>query len=439
MLWDGPGYKKFKVDNDDDIQNMLCLAKSFGLKHFDVLIQIRDVPRGGNYGGAYCHEGQKSNFGNQTFSMDDQTDLLPTYCPNKSKTFLSAQWAFGITHVGQCFAGVCKFAESTGCAWSVHARVLSSNGILCVKKLDSVHNCGAAVRTHTNPRTGSNLVLSVVVDRVRAQPLTRPTDIVFDMKNDYGLDISYRVAWLGVEKVRGQVYGDHAMSFDQLRWYSDSVMEKNPNSYINLEFHQQTGRFVRYFISFRACIDGFNHCRPLLFLDGTFLKGRFKGNLLAATAKDGNKGLFPVAFAIVDSENKQNWEWFLRNLKEVMGDGRTLTFVSNRHASLLQSMPIIFPSAHHAFCLLHLQMNLRDQMKYVNASRKVGLMRKLRECAYALTIPSYNQKIEVLKECNPAVIENFLKELHPSHWANAYFMGQRYGEMWSSAAESFNN
>ena len=80
------------------------------------------------------------------------------------------------------------------------------------------------------------------------------------------------------------------MSFDQLRWYSDSVMEKNPNSYINLEFHQQTGRSVRYFISFRACIDGFNHCRPLLLLDGTFLKGRFKGNLLATTAKDGNKG-----------------------------------------------------------------------------------------------------------------------------------------------------
>ncbi|XP_028052512.1 uncharacterized protein LOC114256998 [Camellia sinensis] len=412
-----------------------AFAESFALKHFDVLIQIRDVPVSGNYEGAYYREGQKFNFGNQTFSMDDQTDMLPTYCPNKSKTFLSAQWAFGITHVGQCFASgisefreilckyavergfqfkylkndsvritaVCKFAESRGCAWSVHARVLSSNGLLCVKKLDSVHNCGAAIRTHTNPRTGSDLVSSVVADRVRAKPLTRLTNIVFDMKNDYGLDISYRVAWLRVEKARGEVYGDHAMSFDQLRWYSDSVMEKNPNSYINLEFHQQTGRFVRYFISFHACIDGFNHCRPLLFLDGTFLKGRFKGNLLAATAKDGNKGLFPVAFAIVDSENQQNWEWFLQNLKEVVGDDRTLTFISDRHAGLLQSMPILFPSAHHAFCLLHLQMNLRDRMKYVNASRKVGLMRKLRECAYALTIPSYNQKIEVLKECNPAV------------------------------------
>ncbi|XP_028070249.1 uncharacterized protein LOC114272729 [Camellia sinensis] len=243
-------------------------------------------------------------------------DLLPTYCPNKSKTFLSVQLAYGITHVGQCFdrgandfhevlckyavergfqfkyikndsvriTTVCKFAAVTGCVWSVHARVLPSNGVLCVKRFDSVHTCGAAVRTYRNPCTGSELVSAVVADRVRGQPLVRPMNVVFDLKNDYGLDISYRVAWLGVEKVSGEVYGDHAMSFDQLR----------P---------------VRYFISFHACIDGFNHCRPLLFLDRTFLKGKFKGNLLAATAKDGNQGLFPVAFAIVDSENSANWEW----------------------------------------------------------------------------------------------------------------------------------
>ncbi|KAL7203090.1 hypothetical protein ACSBR2_016410 [Camellia fascicularis] len=285
-------------------------------------------------------------------------DLLPAYCPNKSKTFLSGQWAYSITHVGQCFDGgatefrevlcnyavergfqfkyikndsvritvVCKFAASTDCSWSVHARMLPLSGVLCVKRFDSVHTCGAVVRTSRNPRTGSDLVSTIVADRVRDKPLTRPTNVVFDLKNEYGLDISYQVAWLGVEKARGEVYGDHATSFDQLRWYSDSVMQKNPNSYINLEFDQKTGSFIRYFISFRACIDGFNHCRPLLFLDGTFLKGGFKGNLLAATAKDANEGLFPVALAIVDSKNLANWEWFLRNLKEVVGGRPDINF-----------------------------------------------------------------------------------------------------------------
>ncbi|KAL7177357.1 hypothetical protein ACSBR2_030668 [Camellia fascicularis] len=421
MLFDVPGYKKFEVDSDDDIKNMLCLAKLFGLNHIDVLIQARSVGEGGNVGVVDCLENGVNPLGEPNFGHDDQMDLLPTYCPNKSKTFLSAQWASWITHHAvehgfqfKCIKNdsvritvVCKFAAATGCVWSIHARVLPSNGVLCVKSFDSVHTCGVAVRTYRNLRTGSELVFAVVADRVRGQPLVRPTDVVFDLKNDYGLDISYRVAWFGVEKARGEVYGDHAMSFNQLRWYNEAVMEKNPNSYINLEFDQKSGRFVQYFILFRACIDGFNHCRPLLFLDGTFLKGRFKGNLLAAT-----------------------------NLNDVVGDGRMLTFISDRHVGLLQSMPNMFPSAYHDYCLFHLQMNLRDRMKYINASHKIGLMRKLRDCTYAPTVSCFNNKLEVLKKCSPVMIENFMKDLHPKHWANA---GQRYGEMCSNATESFNN
>ncbi|XP_028126126.1 uncharacterized protein LOC114322878 [Camellia sinensis] len=111
---------------------------------------------------------------------------------------------------------VCKFAAATDCSWSVHARMLPLNGVLCSKRFDSVHTCGAAVRR--NPRSRSDLVFTIIADWMRDQPLMRSTDVVFDLKNEYGLDISYRVAWLGVEKARGEVYRDHAMSFDQLRW-----------------------------------------------------------------------------------------------------------------------------------------------------------------------------------------------------------------------------
>ncbi|KAL7258578.1 hypothetical protein ACSBR1_004662 [Camellia fascicularis] len=305
---------------------------------------------------------------------------------------------------------VCKFATSTGCAWLVHARVSAFNRVFCLKRFVNVHSCGAAVRTDMNSCTGLDLVSDVIADRVREQPLTRFTDVVFSMKNDFGLDISYRVAWLGIQKARGKVYGDHAMSFDQLRWYSNAVIENNPHSYINLDFDQQSGRFVHYFISFLVCIDGFNHCRLLLFLNGTFLKGRFKGNMLVATSKDGNQD-----------------------------EGRTLTFVFDCNVGLLQSMPNFFPLSHHAFCLLHLQMNLRDQMKYVSAEQKIELMRKLREWAYAPTISCFNHKIEILKQCSRVIVGNLLEDLDLKHWANAYFSGRKYGEICSNAAESFNN
>ncbi|KAL7181231.1 hypothetical protein ACSBR1_040162 [Camellia fascicularis] len=114
-----------------------------------------------------------------------------------------------------------------------------------------------------------------------------------------------------VEKARGELFGAHSVSFDQLRWYREAVMQYNPGSYVDIDYDEHNYRFRRFFISFKASIDGFRHCRPLLFLDGTFFKGRFKGFLLAATGKDGNQGLFPLAYAIVDSENHTNWGWFL--------------------------------------------------------------------------------------------------------------------------------
>ena len=44
----------------------------------------------------------------------------------------------------------------------------------------------------------------------------------------------------------------------------------------------------RIFVTFDACIKGFNYCRPLLSLDGIFLKVRFQGCLFGATEKDTN-------------------------------------------------------------------------------------------------------------------------------------------------------
>lgn len=49
-------------------------------------------------------------------------------------------------------------------------------------------------------------------------------------------------------------------------------------------------KFRRCFFAFQACLLGFIHCRPMIMVDGTFLKGRHKGCLLSAVAKDDDEG-----------------------------------------------------------------------------------------------------------------------------------------------------
>ena len=73
-------------------------------------------------------------------------------------------------------------------------------------------------------------------------------------------------------------------------------------------------------------------CRPFVGLDGCHLKGKFGGQLLFATAKDGNDNIFPVAMVLVDQENKDSWIWFLEQFVDDIGrlEQLNLVFISDR-------------------------------------------------------------------------------------------------------------
>ena len=60
---------------------------------------------------------------------------------------------------------------------------------------------------------------------------------------------------------------------------------------------------------FGQSIRGFsNVIRRVIVVDGTFLKSKFKGVLLVATALDGNSNLYPIAFEVLDYKNDRSWE-----------------------------------------------------------------------------------------------------------------------------------
>ena len=100
---------------------------------------------------------------------------------------------------------------------------------------------------------------------------------------------------LGCKKGKSEAFGDFAQSYDNLRWYRGAFLAANPGSVSDLDYDAETKHFQRLFLAFGACIHGFKHLRPLLFLDGTFLKGNYKGTLLSACGKDGNKGMVLIA------------------------------------------------------------------------------------------------------------------------------------------------
>ncbi|GMP83408.1 hypothetical protein CsSME_00037332 [Camellia sinensis var. sinensis] len=75
----------------------------------------------------------------------------------------------------------------------------------------------------------------------------------------------------------------------------------------------------------------------------------------------------------------------------------------------------------------------------MNNFHRIALITKFNNCAYAPTVTAFEEMVEKFTNSGKKITIDFLGNLPPQHWANAYFRCNRYGEMSSNAAESFNN
>ena len=73
-------------------------------------------------------------------------------------------------------------------------------------------------------------------------------------------------------------------------------------------------------------------CKPILGLNGCFLKGPYKSELLSGVGRDGNNQMFLIAWVVVEVESTDSWIWFNELLKIDLhlGDGYEYTIMSNQ-------------------------------------------------------------------------------------------------------------
>ena len=96
--------------------------------------------------------------------------------------------------------------------------------------------------------------------------------------------------------------------------------------------------FQRVFWSCKSSIEGFEHCRPVLNIDGTHLYGKYKGMLMIAMRCDGNNHLFPLAFAITEGENIDSWGCLLACIRNKVTQQMGIFVISNRHPSIMAAL-----------------------------------------------------------------------------------------------------
>ncbi|WMV55026.1 hypothetical protein MTR67_048411 [Solanum verrucosum] len=136
-------------------------------------------------------------------------------------------------------------------------------------------------------------------------------------------------------KVLKDIMGDHIVEFGKILDYKDELFRTNPGSTCVVKLGEPDALSRPIFKSFYICFDplkkAFQNCRKCIGLDGCFLKGVCRGQLLVAVAKDGNNQMLPLAWAVVEYEKKETWTWFIKLLKEDLGlgDGEDLTLITD--------------------------------------------------------------------------------------------------------------
>ncbi|XP_013645439.1 uncharacterized protein LOC106350044 [Brassica napus] len=305
------------------------------------------------------------------------------------------------------------------CRWRVRAEGLTGSSYFIIKKYVPDHSCSPSSRNHSVRTASSKTVGSLIkhkYETVKEGP--KPNDIIQFMHNDHGVEISYSLAWEAREYAVNVVRGIPEKGYEKVPKYLHMMKEANPGSHTFYET-DSNGRFRFLFISYGQSIRGFYAAiRKVIVVDGTFLKSKYKGVLLVATALDGNSNLYPIAFGVVDSENDRSWEWFMRQLNVVIADDQGLAFVSDRNTSLAKAIAKVYPHAHHGIFIHHL---LNNVVTYFKGKGVAGLVAK---ASKAYRVADFKKQFTAIFSISPA-IGTYLIQADVRKWARCQFPGYR--------------
>ncbi|KAL6523564.1 hypothetical protein OROGR_017167 [Orobanche gracilis] len=238
------------------------------------------------------------------------------------------------------------------------------------------------------------------------------------------------------------VFGNWEESYATLPKFLGALQKFNPGTIVEWCVSRSTDEehveFRRVFWAFSPSIKGFAHCRPVISIDGTHLYGKYKGKMLIAMGVDGNNQILPLAFAIVENESYDSWNWFLYHIKNhVVKERDGICLISDRHIGILKVVnehgsPWLEPRGFHRYCLRHFISNFND--KFRNSELKALAYR----AGSQNQVRKFNSTMEEIGKLNPEARQWL--ERHPLHrWTLAHDGGRRYGLLTTNLSEIFNS
>ncbi|CAI9295760.1 unnamed protein product [Lactuca saligna] len=323
------------------------------------------------------------------------------------------------------------------CSIRLWASWMSDEASFQIKSLKSVHKCAR------NYKLGSMVTYAWIGSHYTREFLLRQKMGVRKLRTavsqKFGIHVSVGQCRRAKKYALQLIDGTLVEHYAKLWSYAEEIRRSNLGSTVKLDVNHMPNR-KNYFIKFYVCFDALKKgwkegCRTIIGLDGCFLKGICKRELLCVVGRDANNGIYPIAWAVVCVENKENWRWFLDLLIDDLGLnlGYGYNVISDQHKGMIEVVKELLPYVEHRQCAKHISQNLRK--RYIGAQYESIFWKACK----ATTEVDFKVAMKELEVLDPSA-HQYLMDKDPKTWSRAYFQpGRCCDAVENGMSESFND
>ena len=167
------------------------------------------------------------------------------------------------------------------------ASVRKNSEKFIVRYFISEHTCPLRDRVLSKVQSTVGFISGVTAPKLKNHKRKHtPSDIIDDIREMYGAEISYQQAWPAKERALELIRGKPVDGYRNMSRYIYMLETVYPNSYIRMQ-KTEDNKFMYLFIALRLLIRGFDYCRPVVVVDAAHLGGAYKGSFVSASTLNG--------------------------------------------------------------------------------------------------------------------------------------------------------
>ncbi|OMO51020.1 Transposase, MuDR, plant [Corchorus capsularis] len=197
-----------------------------------------------------------------------------------------------------------KCDTTDNCPWTIFASDCKISKGFAVKSIGDEHTCSVAFK---NRMVKSTMIAERMHEMIRDNPKMRLKTLQKNIETTLKLNVGLRKCSRVKKKVNDEIKGNYTDEYKLVWDYANELLVKNPGSTVKVCTERVTEDSPPHFKRMYICLDALkkgwkNGCRPFLGVDGCFMKGPYRSEVLIAVGKDGNDQMYPVAWAVVETE-----------------------------------------------------------------------------------------------------------------------------------------